>query len=125
MRRGLLKTISFLAAAAVLAGCSVHAPLEPAPVEPPAEYLRAGAPAGPETVDRWWEGFGDENLNTIIEEAFRANPAVNRAWARLEQARAAVGVQGSALYPQANLSASGGKVRKSTLENLYCARTGL
>lgn len=115
MKTRLVKTALSVAAAAVLAGCSVHAPLEPAPVETAAGYLRAGAPSEGEPAERWWEGFGDERLNTIIEEAFRANPAVEQAWARLEQARAAVGVQGSALFPQANLSASGGKVRKSTL----------
>jgi len=69
------------------AGCAVHGPLsvEP-PVTVPASFKGESAPGAP--VERWWEAFGDKDLNRIMEEAFAGNPDLAAAYERFEQSRA-------------------------------------
>jgi NodT family efflux transporter outer membrane factor (OMF) lipoprotein len=81
--------------AAGLSACAVgpnyHAPKP----EMPRQYVAAGslpAPAGTSTVSaidlaRWWQGLNDPELNSLIERAVRANPDIEMALTRLQQAR--------------------------------------
>jgi outer membrane protein TolC len=61
---------------------------------------------GVEWANRWWEEFGSEELNELVDEALASNLTLRQAWARLDQAHA-IGIQAAAdLYPQ--LSFDGG-----------------
>jgi NodT family efflux transporter outer membrane factor (OMF) lipoprotein len=48
----------------------------------------------------WWRSFDDGALNRLIEAAHAANPTLRIAGLRMLESRAALGIAGSALYPQ-------------------------
>ena len=50
--------------------------------------------------DEWWRQFDDPVLDHLVAEAQRLNPGVRTAGMRIMEARAQLGIAGSALYPQ-------------------------
>ena len=56
--------------------------------------------------DRWWEQFGNPELNELIETAIKDNPGLKLASARLRQAEALVKVEGARLLPFLEADAS-------------------
>jgi multidrug efflux system outer membrane protein len=97
------------------AGCTLHRP-RPAtlPVAVPPGYLEtAGADEALPAGERWWERFGDQDLNALMAEAFAANPDLRQAYARLEQAEALVRTAGAAQLPSVDLSGAGGRRRQT------------
>ena len=75
------------------------------------EARSAAAPAPP--LDRWWTGFGDPALTSIVERAVEQNLDLAAALARVDQARAAARRAGAALLPTADATAQVAKVRQS------------
>jgi len=110
----------------LLAACSPHVRSEVSPILPlPESFSQDSDSAGEiggETAD-WWEIFGDEKLNTLMESAFAGNLDLRQAAARLEQAEALLGVAGSARYPVLSLDASGGKARQPSTAGPVTAET--
>src|SRR5687768_5759497 len=51
-------------------------------------------------VQEWWRSFNDPVLDSLVAEAQRLNPNVRIAGLRIMEARAQLGVAGSALFPQ-------------------------
>jgi outer membrane protein, multidrug efflux system len=51
-------------------------------------------------VQEWWRSFNDPVLDSLVTEAQRVNPNVRTAGIRIMEARAQLGIAGSALYPQ-------------------------
>ncbi len=84
--------------------------------DPPALYLEP--PEMTETLaevtsrlqnwpeDRWWEQFGNPELNGLIEQALKDNPGLKHASARLRQATSLVKVEGARLLPFLEADAS-------------------
>ncbi|MBS1225952.1 MAG: efflux system, outer rane lipoprotein, NodT family, partial [Proteobacteria bacterium] len=65
------------------------------------ESLKADSrPGVPPQSDQWWHNFNDPALDQLIAEAQRLNPGVRTAGMRIMEARAQLGIAGSALYPQ-------------------------
>ena len=91
-----------LAAALLLAGCANLSGIEPqAKLRDPASLnLQAGAAAS--VPAQWWRGFGDEQLDRLVEQALAGNPNLRMAQARLARAQAVSEVAGAALLPQIN-----------------------
>lgn len=54
----------------------------------------------------WWTGFGDSQLNTLINEALNNAPSLRAAAARVRQADAFQGIQESRLLPEVDGSLS-------------------
>ena len=75
------------------------------------EARSAAAPAPP--LDRWWTGFGDPVLTSIVERAVEQNLDLAGALARVDQARAAARRAGAALLPTADATGQVAKVRQS------------
>ncbi len=98
-------------AALALAGCAQFSDLGPR-AEPKAidSYqsslaLPASAPvAWPQ--DSWWTAYGDQQLNTLIDEGLHGAPSLAIARARLLKAEGTAQQQGAALAPQATANAS-------------------
>jgi NodT family efflux transporter outer membrane factor (OMF) lipoprotein len=67
-----------------------------AATRPPA----AEAPRGRAQTEAWWRNFNDPVLDQLVAEAQRLNPGVRTAGLRILEARAQLGIAGSALYPQ-------------------------
>ena len=69
-----------------------------------AKSLRGSAAAWPTSA--WWRGYGDPQLNALVEEALAGSPDVAIAAARLRAAEAAAQQAGAALVPSLELDAS-------------------
>jgi len=65
------------------------------------ESLRV-APPSPRSgqLQEWWRTFNDPVLEQLVAEAQRVNPNVRTAGLRIMEARAQLGIAGSARYPQ-------------------------
>ncbi|MBP0624028.1 efflux transporter outer membrane subunit [Cupriavidus sp. LEh25] len=63
----------------------------------------------------WWRGFGDPQLDALVEAALAGQPTLRIAAARVRQAEALAGSAEAALYPQGNLS--GRTMRQRFSEN--------
>ena len=59
----------------------------------------------PVALVEWWTAFNDPTLSSLLEMAVRANFDLRQAEARIRQARAALGVAGAPLLPQADATA--------------------
>ncbi|MHB8817410.1 MAG: efflux transporter outer membrane subunit [Steroidobacteraceae bacterium] len=102
--------------ATAIAGCAVgpnfHKPVAPAGVG----YMTAPLPDATVAADvaggdaqhfvmgqdvsfKWWEAFGSPSLNSLVEQAFRANPTIPAAQAALRQAQELVYAQRGYFYP--------------------------
>ena len=55
---------------------------------------------GSPQTEEWWRNFNDTVLTQLVAEAQRVNPNVRTAGLRIMEARAQLGIAGSALYPQ-------------------------
>jgi len=105
-----------LAVAAAAGGCAVgpnfHKPSAPSG----AGYTTAALPeatastaglggdaqrfvTGQDVPDDWWKAFGSPAIDSLVEQAFRANPTVKAAQAALRQAQEMVYAQQGYFYP--------------------------
>jgi len=82
------------AMAMLIAGCvsrgDWHATPAIAPENLIAKRTLAGAPVNPTAwpTDAWWHGYGDPQLDSLIDEAFAGSPSLEVAQARLRAAQA-------------------------------------
>ena len=107
-----MSLIRVIPVALVLAGCSLAPEFKQPEVEVPARYKElvpeergAWKPAQPAEASprgEWWKVFNDPALDQLEEEAIAANQNLQAAAARVEQARALVGVAKAARIPQVN-----------------------
>ena len=109
----------------LLAGCTVGPDYKAAPpVATPAAYkeLPKGAESGlwrrAQPLDgavrgKWWEIFGDPELNALEDQVTAANQNLKVAEANFRQARALIGVQQAGQYPALSLSPSVTSLRDS------------
>ena len=76
--------------ALLLTGCALFTPSvdEPADVTSVPAAFRAGSGGALPMSNRWWEVFGDAELNRLIEVALTNNTTIAQAEARLRQAYA-------------------------------------
>lgn len=100
--KNLKSAYSLMALSVVLAGCSLSKPPEQVEVVVPAGYQelarenaqrwKVAEPA--DAVDRgqWWAALGDAQLSALIVKASAANPSLDLALARVEEARALAGL---------------------------------
>ncbi|MBB5684796.1 efflux transporter outer membrane subunit [Sphingobium boeckii] len=89
-----MRTTTMLALSTVLTACTVG----PDYAGPPKILMASTSPNFTRTSDavdgtktpiaRWWIGFGDATLDSLIERSFTANPDMEIAKARIRQARA-------------------------------------
>ena len=101
--------IAIAAAAALFTGCTVGPNYVRPSVNPPTSF-RAPEPLPPQQAAslaslKWFEVFKDEQLQALIRTALAQNYDLRDAVARVEQARANLGVTRSNQFPQ--LTASG------------------
>ena len=73
---------------------------------------------------QWWEAFGDDELNALIDRALADNFSLQTSWDRLAQAAAVARQTDAALWPQANVQAGAARTRReddqgTTYSTLY------
>ena len=98
-----------LALCLLFTGCTLGPDYQRPPVVTPDNYRGVqGAPVAESLADTpWWEIFKDPVLQDLIREALNNNYDLRTAAARVEEARAQIGVTRSFLYPQVNLTGGG------------------
>ena len=104
--------LSALAAAAVLAGCSMIPERPPAQAGVPQAYpMATAAPAtAPSAADLAWSGFiTDARLRDVVQRALTNNRDLRVATLNIEQVRAQYQIQRSNQFPTINLAASGNR----------------
>jgi NodT family efflux transporter outer membrane factor (OMF) lipoprotein len=99
----------------LLAGCTVgpnyqrpSTPVPPAFAEP-----AQAATLGDAKLASWWHGFGDRELDKLVNRALAQNLDVETAAARIREARAGELVAGAAALPQVDAQASAARQRIS------------
>ncbi len=117
-------SMSALAAAMILVGCSTTKPTEKIKLDLPSQYResqsdldgawKVARPA--DGVDRgtWWAVFDDTDLNKLISEATRSNSTLAIALARVREARASAGLVDADRAFQLNTGVGPTRQRDST-----------
>ena len=103
-----------LAALFLLASCA------PFSVKPEAAFIASEDVASGKSIAlaldaqwprrKWWEIFGDRQLNDLIEKAMRQSPTLRVAEARVRQARGATLEAGAGRFPQLNGNAGAQRI---------------
>ncbi|NTU60669.1 MAG: efflux transporter outer membrane subunit, partial [Deltaproteobacteria bacterium] len=107
------RILVMVAASAALAGCT----LGPSYVRPdtavPGGYAQP-APAGEAIANvPWWQLFQDPELQRLVEAGLKENKDLGIAAARIDEARARLGVRRADQFPTATASAGAGRGRSS------------
>ncbi len=113
VHRILISLLIFFALAG--SGCSLHTSrISEAVLAVPASYS-SGQPAEDAVlpVGQWWKQFEDEQLNSLMEEAFRGNLDIAQAYGRLKQMRAVFHITRSSQGLNVTIEGSGGRSRQS------------
>ena len=86
------------------------------------EVVNAATPSktstNPAAVAAWWRNFQDPTLTALVEMAVRHNLDLRQAEARIRQARAALGVAGAPLFPQADANVQYQRSSKSPSQSV-------
>lgn len=101
--------------ALALSGCAAgpaYAPRSAAALGVPQDWSVPASPTS-EDLTRWWAGFNDPVLTGLVEQAAKSNLDLAQAVARLRQAREALVVSRSSLFP--GISGSGSVSRTESL----------
>jgi NodT family efflux transporter outer membrane factor (OMF) lipoprotein len=101
-RRSLLLSIAFLTTGCAAVGPNYHKPAVETPgafkEAPPAGWKRA-QPSDAALRGKWWEMFGDPQLNALEEQVSVSNQTLAQAEAQFRGARAAVAAARAGLFP--------------------------
>ena len=73
---------------------------------------------------KWWEIFGDPQLNALEEQVTQGNQNVKVAEAHFRQARAMVGFFRAGLFPTVTAGGSAASVRNGSLSPFSTSSTG-
>ena len=101
-----------LTAAVFLSGCAVGPNYLPPRIRLPINFevsRQLGATetaAAQENITRWWQTLNDPELNTLVERAILANPDIEIALARVQQAREQEYVIAGFALPQGSADAA-------------------
>lgn len=107
-------------AALSLSACLTVGPNYRRPELPLPPGYSEGSAAGAQAVvpDAWWSLFGDPQLDRLVAEALAANQDLAAAAARVEEARALLGITDSDRFPQVTGSAGASRNRLSRESSL-------
>jgi outer membrane protein, multidrug efflux system len=75
-------------------------------VDAPGKWKEGKVSSNAQVPDEWWKLFHDSTLNRLITQAFEQNQDLRGALARIETARAIIGVKRSQWFPQLNFGGS-------------------
>ena len=104
---GALRALSLLAPL-LIAGCTAGPDYVRPPVPPVPEYRPDEVLAGESVANLpWWELFEDPVLQELIQAGLEENLSLRTSLARIDEARATLGIVRSDLFPRVDYSAPG------------------
>jgi multidrug efflux system outer membrane protein len=104
-----LAAATFLATAGCTLGPDFHHP----GVTGGSRWKEGSVSSSARLPDEWWKLFGDGELNRLVNRALAANNDISSARARMDTARALVGVDRARMFPQLNLTGGATGYRSS------------
>ena len=101
----------------LLAGCAV----QPTYQRPAVELPQAWKESAPRYAQdgRWWKIYGDPTLDRLVDEALAHNADIALAVARVDEARAQLGISESYLYPRVDATFDRSRSLNSTATGLF------
>lgn len=102
-----------LAALLALSGCISLPELKAPALDLPAPSAAPAGGAAEQPIDMWWTLYGDPILDTLMQEALAHNADLRLAAARIDEARANLGLADGARYPTLGASAGASRDRSS------------
>jgi outer membrane protein, multidrug efflux system len=101
------RVTAVLAFGLALAGCTLGPDYQRPSVPTPAGWRDGATAVDPASLadTAWWNLFQDEELRQLVQAALEANKDLRIAVTRVDQARAVLGVQRSAQFPEVNAGA--------------------
>ncbi|HYL05737.1 MAG TPA: efflux transporter outer membrane subunit [Thermoanaerobaculia bacterium] len=130
-RAALAASIALAGLAAILSGCMVgpgyQRPPAAAPAafkEPPPPNWKPATPHDELPRGKWWEVFGDPQLNALEEQVAVSNQSIAQAEAQFRAARAAAALARANLFPTVTGGASATRARGSSGRNSTTGTTG-
>jgi NodT family efflux transporter outer membrane factor (OMF) lipoprotein len=126
-KTALLTALSAFLTAACTVGPNYRRPTMPVPVafkEPPPEGFKQAQPSDALQKGKWWEIYEDPALNALEEQVSVSNQSLIGAEAQFRQAKAAVLVARSGLYPTVTANASALEGQNAALNSNVVGRLG-
>ena len=106
--------LAALMAAVLVSGCSLAPEYHRPEQELPSSWGTDDARPEPgELVREWWRRFNDDTLNELVSLALSRNRNLEQSLARVDSARAALGLARSGLFPQLSAQGSGARAQSS------------
>ena len=102
-----------LPTALLLGSCKLGPDFKPPAATGGSHWKESATTSGQHLPDAWWKLFSDAKLNQLVDRSLAANNDLAAAKARVETARALVGVDRARLFPTLNLAAAAGVDRAS------------
>jgi len=99
---------------ALLGACALQPPHQPPALEVSRAWTYAPstpAPSAPIEREDWWTLLGDPPIDRLVAAGLAGNPTLAEAAARVDQARAALAVQGARRRPSVALDGSASRAR--------------
>lgn len=110
-----LWALSAVLAIATGPACNVRRPYQPPDPNPPVAWSTpVTEPADAESLSRWWDTFGDEQLPALVRRAVAGNLDVRTAISRVREARATMRSTRTQLQPSADATGSARATRNSS-----------
>ena len=116
--------VFFVMAALLLGGCTVGPNYQRPSTDVPADYqesadFKAAHPSDEIAKGKWWEVYGDPQLNALEEQVTVSNQTLKEAQAQFAEARAAITVNRAAYYPTVSAVPSAAGNRESQTKALF------
>lgn len=122
------RVLSFVVLGAGLAGCAVGPDYHTPKMKLPEGFVAASGSrnataTGHEAIDpaRWWHALNDAELDSLIDRAIQANPSLEIALTRLQEARTFETVVAGRALPDLEVSAGAGRGTGSNLARGHIA----
>jgi multidrug efflux system outer membrane protein len=108
-----MKLRFFLPSALLFASCTLGPDFMKPDLSGTSGWKETRATAGTRLPDDWWKLFNDRELNRLVDRAMAANTDLAAAKARVETARALVGLDRARMFPRLDLNGAAGITRAS------------
>ena len=123
-----LQWLTWILGLVLTASCTVGPNYSRPPVEAPAKYKEEAEPKSPQSIDdvisaKWWEIFGDSELNGFEQQVTISNQNIAQAEARFRQARALVQAARAAYFPTVTVGIGANRMQQSETAQPGTTRT--
>ena len=102
-----MRRLFLFLAVVYVAGCTMGPDYERPPIDEPVIYGNSFPPGESVANLPWWELFGDTVLQNLVDTALVNNRNLRASMARIDEARAMLGIVRSDLYPRVDYIADG------------------